>query len=500
MADQSSGKSGTRSREKRWLGVFTRSSQRVANVLGIIPADEAGKVKKFRKQELETLDQYYENRQYDKMPEWNASIAADNDYVAVRKRKPLLIYPFPKLLCSRVASKLVGDDTFPRQVVEEDPDTTEFIRLIQKHSKMKARLLEPVRRMLGAGSCFVRFSIVQGQYKIEHYLSKYCYPVFDAVGELESVRIQYCYEDEEDRDSKGDPKRKWYRLDLTKTVDVLYDSPEFNANASPTFNPVAQVEHNLGFVQGEWFRTSIEKHNVDGYSLFGDIMGFCDELSYNLSQSSQSIMYNQDPQMVINNMSEDEIDALIKSSMKAWNLGKEGKAEFLESDLGAVKVASEYRKDIRLGIQDLARVILLDPEKVVSHAQSGKAMEVLHGPMVELIKELRPEVEDRIANLTLKMMAATLQMSSEGMLLAIQPPPGYRPKSLLITTNWAPVFPMTVNDLKEKLSVATSATAANIASREWATRWLAKDLGVENVEEELAKIAAQPVLNPFGGF
>jgi hypothetical protein len=31
-------------------------------------------------------------------------------------------------------------------------------------------------------------------------------------------------------------------------------------------------------------------------------------------------------------------------------------------------------------------------------------------------------------------------------------------------------------------------------------KWLAKDFGIEDIEEEKAKIAAQPVINPFGGF
>jgi len=32
------------------------------------------------------------------------------------------------------------------------------------------------------------------------------------------------------------------------------------------------------------------------------------------------------------------------------------------------------------------------------------------------------------------------------------------------------------------------------------TKWLAKDFGVEDIEEEVRKVNDQPVINPFGGF
>lgn len=96
------------------------------------------------------------------------------------------------------------------------------------------------------------------------------------------------------------------------------------------------------------------------------------------------------------------MDQLIRSSVKAWNLGKEGKAEFLESSLNGVETAEKFRGNVILNIQHIARVIFLDPEKTVEHAQSGRAMEVLHGPLVELVEELQPMVERTIINLILK--------------------------------------------------------------------------------------------------
>lgn len=452
---------------------------------------------------LDELDKYFENTQYDHLQPWDSACCSD-DYVAIRARKPKMIYAYGKILSSRVASKLIGDKNFPTLSVEDDPDTTEFLKVLVNASMLKSRLLDPIKYTVGVGSAFVRFYIVGSAIKLEWFKSKYCYPEFSPSGELLSIEIRYVYEDEEDLDATKKPKKKWYKLVLGTQTDIMYDNPEYKAGAvsPPEFQEVSRSDHNMGFVQGQWFRTSEEKHIPDGYGLLTDIMGFIDEINYNLSQSSQAVSYNQDPQLTIKNMDEDEMDSLIRSSQKAWNLGREGEANFLESNLGGVEIADKLRDKVRLGIQDISRVVLMDPEKMVTHAQSGRALEILHGPFVELLNEIRPFIELGIKSLLIKMALAVLSVNQEYGESPISIPPGYAPKSLDIKASWPPVFPLTMTDLKEMLSVATQATSANIFSREWATRWLStvKEFGVEDIELELQRVATQPVINPFGGF
>jgi hypothetical protein len=346
----------------------------------------------------------------------------------------------------------------------------------------------------------VRFFLSGGQIKVEHYLSKYCYPEFNDQGDLESIAIKYVYEDKADKDANGNPKQKWFKMDLSTIDEVLYDNPEYKQDQEPVFTEVSRVEHGMGFVQGEWFRTMEQKNSPDGPALIDGSLQFIDEMNYSLSQSSQAIGYNQDPQLILRKMDEEELSTMIRSSTKAWNLGREGEAEFLESNLSGVERASEMRDKVRVALQDVCRVVLLDPEKVVGSAQSAKAMEVLHGPMVELINELRPMIEDRIKNLLTKMVVACLLANKMGMDIPINIPPGFVPQSLDLELSWPPVFQQTVQDLRDKVTMVLSATNASLISRETGTRFLAKDFNVEDIEAEIAKVAAQPVLNPFGAF
>lgn len=482
---------------RRFAGLSTRSQLSAANRLGVVT--KTLDKNKVRNTELELYDTYYEGDQYEGLPAWDTSVGPDNEYIPVRKRAPLLNYKLGQLLVSRLASKLLSQRSKPEVRVEDDPDTQAFLQIIIQNTRLFATLLEPLRRNLAAGSVFVRFAIVNGQYKVEHFLSKWCYPKFDDLGNLIFIEIKYEYEDEDDLDAQKNPKKKWFKMELGPQTDILYDNPE-SKEADPVFTEVSRVEHGLGFVQGEWFKTCDQPNEKDGESLLEPILGFIDEFNYSLSQSSTAISYNQDPQLAITNMDEEDLEKLIRSSSKAWNLGKEGTATFIEGQLSGVEAAGTLRDKVKIHIQDLTRVIMLDPEKIVGSAQSAKAMEVLHGPMVELVEELRPQLEKHLNTLLLKLALATLILNERGEQVPIEIPTGYKPVSTNVLFVWPPVFPLTMEDLQKKVQVASALTSASIFSRETMTRWLAKDFGIENVEEEIAKVAAQPVLNPFGGF
>lgn len=226
-----------------------------------------------------------------------------------------------------------------------------------------------------------------------------------------------------------------------------------------------------------------------------------DSLNYNLSQSDKAVLYGQDPQLIVSGMDEDEIDHLIKSSGKGWNVGREGQAQFLEVGGSGVATGKEHRMDIKKDIQDVARVIMLDPEKIVGSAQSAKAMEVLHGPLVELVNQMRPHVERGIIKLNQKALAALVLMNQRGMPLIFNMPPQYQPQSLDITAIWPPIFPPTTQDKQQIVSLFIQLASGNIMSRETVLKNLLAqipDLDVDDMELELQRVNTQQQFNTFG--
>lgn len=300
--------------------------------------------------------------------------------------------------------------------------------------------------------------------------------------------------------TRKETQKKWYKVELGKESDVLYDNPDYDdAGEEPLFKVVNRSDHGYGFVQGEWAKVGDDPHDPDGVSLVEESEGFIDAFNYSLSQSDHAVSYNQDPQLILNGLDNDEMESLVKSSSNAWNMGRDGKADYLESNLSGVDAAMELRKKFREAVGDVTRVILMDTEKMVGNAQSAKAMEVLHGPLLDLIDEYRPYVEKALMKFLQKMVAAILLNADRGLEMAgITIPDDYNLLSLNIEFKWPQVFPMTMQDLQQKVSVASQAAQGNLVSRETLTRWLAKDFGIDDVEDEVAKIAAQPVINPFG--
>lgn len=492
-----------------WIksGFFrSRSAARARNTLGIIQLDRGPK-NVYRSEYLATLDAYYDSEQYDHLGPWDMQEDNAGDHIPVRKRKPRIVLAIAKMLAERVTAKLIGKSVFPTFQIEDSPDDQEFLRVLMEVTHFRSHMVEPFRRMLATGSCFVRFHITSGNVKIRWYSSKYCYPVFDPAGNLESIVIKYVYTDKNDLDSHGNPKRKWYKLELTTAADILYDNPEYEENVEPEFNVVEKADHNLGFVQGEWmapYNDCGESTSPDGYGFTSDIMDFIDELCYNFSQSSQAVGYNQDPQLALTGMDETEIATLIRSSAKSWNFGRQGKGEFLESNLTGVERAESLRNNIRQNIQDITRILLLDPEKIVGSAQSAKAMEVLYGPLKDMIDELREPSEKILKSLITKIAIAVLIVNERGEEIPVAIPVGYEPKSLDSKLKWPPIFQQTMEDLQKKVGVAASAKNGRLIAPATATKFIAEDFGIEDVEAELkaidAAMAAEAALNPFGGF
>jgi hypothetical protein len=486
-------------RELSGKGMQTRSQLRQQNILGVIAQESGSKVPLFRSADLELYTRYYENTAYDHLKDWLTACSSD-EHVPIRDRRPLIRYPYAKILSQRIAAKLVGQNTFPKFENKQDLNWEEYVRAIVANTFLRSHLKAPIQRAMAVGSGMIRFYMKEGAFVFESYNPNHCYPVFNADGSLQSVKIRYVYTDTKDKDSNGKPIRKWFQMVLDQAADTLFDNPPYKEDEEPVFEVVAEAEHGLGFVQAEWFRTTYDRQSPDGESLIADVTDFIDTLNYSLSQSEQAVSYNQDPQLILNGMLDDEVSNLVRSATKSWNLGREGDAKFLESGLSGVERAESLREKVRLNISDVTRLIMHDPEKVVGHAQSAKAMEVLFEAMVELIEEIRPMLEPSLVSLVTKLGLINYLMAKLGEPTPIMIPEGFVPESIALSCKWAKVFPMTMADLQAKAAVAGQITGATIASREWALEWMAQDLGVEDLEYEKARIAAQPVINPFGMF
>ena len=480
--------------------VSKRSGTRTDNILGLI--SNQGEKLKCRSSKLKVVEQYLNNTVYDGLMDWDQAKCGE-DFTPVKKRKPKIIYPFAEVFAERISSKVAGYSTFPKVKIEDDTESDYFLQLIVNGGFLKPRLLSAAKLLAVYNSVFVRFYFADGILKVESHNSNYCYPEFADSGMLKSVEIKYVY-DTGETDNQGKQIYKWYKLYLSDTVDIEYDNPvyEENSQTEPVFMEVERNQHDLGFVQGEWIQLGESSTGIDGDRdpFIFKIKGFIDSLNYNLSQTDQANEYGLEPQLILSGMDEDQIDGLIKSSAKAWSLGREGKAEYLEVAGNGIEKAQKVSADFYNMVQDIARVIMLDPEKIVGSAQSAKAMEVLHGPMVELINEIRPWFEKGYVALVEKIMTVIVLLNNSGFQTQFIIPDGWTPASYTIKAVWPPIFELTTQDKQQLVSMAIQTANANLLSRDSAAKWLQNmgvDFGVDDWDLEQQKINSQQRFNTF---
>jgi len=484
----------------RMIFGMSRSEKRANNNLGIVLNTGNEKSDRYRSPKLCVVQSYLEGTQYDGKQDWDQAACSDT-HVPLKDRKPKIIYPFAKVFADRLSSKLLGRSTFPAVKVEDDEDTSYFTKIVLNGTFFQARMLDMCKKLVAYNSCFVRFKMTNGSLKLEKYNPNYCYPSFDPAGNLDFIEIKYVY-DTGETDNKGKKIERWYKLILSTTTDTLFSNPIYVENSKPEFEVVSSIEHNLGYVQGEWFSIGEDLYSPDGESepFILQIKDFVDAINYNLSQTDTATNYGNDPQLVLSGMDEDDIDKLIKSSAKAWALGREGKAAFLEVAGSGLEASRETREDFFKRVQDIARIVMLDPEKMQASAQSGKAMEVMHAPLVELVNEIRPWIEKGFKSLIAKMIDTIITLNTLGFETQFTMPEDFVPASMEFTITWPPVFELTTQDKQQVVSIGLQASNGNIISRDTALKWIQSqgvDFGVEDFELERQKVDSQKT---FGGF
>lgn len=479
-------------------GLMSRSQKMAQNRLGRVH-EPAARVRRSRSATLDKVYKYLEGCQYDHLAAWQD--CQDESYIKVRDRRPRVIFPFAKIYQNRVASKLVGASTFPALRIEDDPDTEQFLSIIMNASFFKAKMLSAGKNLASYTSAFVRFKVEDGAIILENYNPNYCYPKFDSKGQLVEVEIKYVFESNE-IDASGKPVLKWYRWIGTQESDTLYNEPEYKPDVEPLWEVVEQVDHGLGMVQGTWFRAGEHLNGVDGEDLpmVEQLDGFIDAINYNLSLSDSSSSYGMEPQLALKGLTEEEAGDLIKSAHRAWLLGREGDAKFLEVGGSGLEAGKNTREDLLKYASHAAQIVFLDPEKMAANAQSGKAMEVMHAALVEMVNELRPWMAKGMVELAQKILAVVVHYNNAGFETEYIAPKGWMPDSLDIQVKWPPIFPLTIQDVQQIVSIGNMMANANMLSRESAAKWVQAqgvDLGVEDWEAEVAKINGQ---KQFGGF
>ena len=441
----------------------------------------------FRRPLLRELSAYIDNKQYTHLLPWDPNIGGEQ--FDTRKRQPKLIFPLPLLVAKEVADGVCGEEGRLKFTSENQEQVEKFLN----ETNFWAVMSSAMPSLLANGSVFVRFYVHERHTVLKIYNSANCIPKFDEARRLEEVEIRYVF-DSGEKDDKGSPILKYGRFKIGRDKDIEYDNPVFDPNAKevPKFKVQNENRHGLGVVQGEWLTTSYTDEVPDGESIIYPVRSFIDSMNYRLSKEDGSLYLNllgflqaagmdanelKQQRDISKELEKEGLPNLLTTGGKPAN---EAKYAPVEWGISGLQLAESYNIRTLQLMQFALRIVLLDPERVASHAQSGVAMKALHQPLIKQIKALRPWLYKPIVTLLEKMGMAGAKFSAREVT-----PPGTFKKS---EKKWGNVFSDTPMDITQKVQYTSQAKMEGIIARKTATAHLAPDFGIEDVEKELSMI------------
>ena len=225
---------------------------------------------------LDQLDRYLDGEIYDhlKFPFYQET--QGKQYIEIKRRRPACQWNLYSALANQVARKVFGDGNAPT-LVHNDEKTRLIIEAIREECCLDNLMLEAAE-WGSIGSCCITFKLIafdQGNQKrskvvARTWRTKQCTPTFNALGELENLRVHYVQLGQEFllQDYAVD-----YAGKSIKPDDKYWFVREFQNKKEITYFPIPEdkwspyeiksdklkemedetVVHGLGFVPAHWF-------------------------------------------------------------------------------------------------------------------------------------------------------------------------------------------------------------------------------------------------------
>ncbi|MBI1234889.1 MAG: phage portal protein [Alphaproteobacteria bacterium] len=451
----------------------------------------------------------YEGREYDGLAEFWQESDKEGKYVPVRMRRPSNPQRMARMMVGRVRGMLMGANTFPR-LSHADPDISALLEWLGK--ELYRTVPNACTDALVQGAACITFGFVRGVLVVRHWKRNDCAPLFDESGSLVAVVVR--------RQVMVGDKSEDGRMILTTTDETW----QYKAKDKWVSLPEKKIEHGFGFVPAVWVRPlDCGCGLVDGESLLEGVEPLSREHDYAFSQEGRGLFYTADPQVVISDEEPEKTAATLQKSPRGtWLIGKDGKAFFLEITGDGIQLLANYSERARRRAFDLARVVALDPEKLVGTAISGFALRMLYAPMIQLCDDLRPawtlainelcakilfaaritgmgekriylpkvEVLNKLPSLpTVDEMFAQMHPWLEERLSCRYPVPVQH--LIEIGTTWGDYFTSSPEEDQSRVAAISTARAAGIVSLQSAVRSAVPVFDTPNVDEELARLEGE---------
>ncbi len=445
---------------------------------------------------IDILTRVLDGSLYDHLPyDFHTEKNDAGEYIPLRDRRPSVKYALCKTVVDDSVSLLFSEGHFPT-VDCEDETTRDTLADLVKETKLNEVMIEAaLRGSVGSVAIFMR--VLNGRVFFEAKNTQFLTPVWrdDAPDTLASITEQYKVKGKvlkasgytvADDDLNAD---FWFQRMWDDQAETWYLPWKVrDDNAGAVVDTAKTKKHGLGFVPAEWVKNLPGGNGADGACTFKEAIDTGIEIDYQLSQAGRGLKYSSDPTLLIKEPAVDEQGSIVKGGGNAIVVSAEGDAKMLEINGTAAQAVIEYVRMLRELALESIHGNRANADKV-SAAQSGRAMELMNQALIWLADKLRISYgEGALLSLLRKIVLASakypLKVSGEEI-------DALSAKAKL-SLRWPAWYAPTYADKQTQAETLTTLRTGGLLSRETAVKSLADGYDIEDPQDELRKIDADP--------
>lgn len=446
-----------------------------------------------------TYGPYAEGRKYP----WDQEF--DNGKrIPLENRRPYQ-YNIARHIVNTSAGMLFGYEHFPGLEAEGDEKTEEWIAVLSEAVSLEDEMLRAAKVGGRARSVPVIFKVVEGYPRIEILPPQFCRPLFGPDGEsLKHLRYQLKASAEYlfnmGYDGLDEKKQYWHRREYTPDAEIWYLPVEVSDDGTPPVFVVDEsrtVYHNLGVLSGVWIPNLKSDDPVDGEASYEAVIDLMHQVNLLGSMAVRSIRKMSDPTLAYTNVEdvEDLPESQKVGSSSGGSVVSPGDVKLLEMTGGGQEAAKAWLADLKQAIGMISRVIEVDPEKLSGSAQSGYALRILHGPLIELVGELRLTYGKALIRLVRLMLEVVTRLPAGSIFLPRKVEGMPNPQAVL-SLRWGDFFEPTPQDIKTEVETMLAAVAGGFLSEETARARICQLYNVVDVVGEAERIKRERGADP----
>jgi hypothetical protein len=442
----------------------------------------------------QVLSKFLDDTIYDLFEhEFHEEYNGAGEYIAIAKRAPSVRYGMLNTVVCDSVSFVFSEGRFPAIDAGDDEKAEETIEGVIKDCALNDVMIDAAQRG-SVGSVVVWVRVLNSRLFFKALSTTYLTPHFkpDAPDTLEKVVELYKVKGAnlkalgykiEEKDAQSE---FWFQREWNEKKEVWF-VPTKVSDKKPSKEDLTAgrtVAHGLGFVPMVWIKNLPGGDEIDGACTFRLAIPNSIEIDYQLSQAGRGLKYSSSPTLVIkdaNSMSTSTKhvvgDALV--------IPTDGAAELLEIHGGAAEAVLTFCEGLRKMALESVGGSRADSDKL-SAATSGRAMELMNQPLINLADKLRSSYGE---NGLLRLLQMVVKISNK---LPLKDSKGAAIAKIKDDTKlsliWPRWFAPTSDDRQADANAISVLKAANVLTTKTAVRAIAADYDIEDITAECSEL------------